>query len=1167
MRAFLFWGMCLLGAVVLHAQHYAFRQYGPREGLLNIEVRCLLQDRTGFLWVGTENGLFRFDGKQFLRFGVEQGLPDVWIQALHQSNDGTLWVGTRYGIATLKQGRAQIVVPGPVRGRSAQSITSTENGEVYLATDQGALKATQKGGRWEIEPAAEALRRPMGAIYLDGKNFWFTSENVLWRYTNGSVRQYSVKEGLPDTEVWTSILRSKRGDLYVRSRNSVHVLCSSCSGFKPVDHVPAVNVADHLVLDPNGEVIIPTDQGALQSNGSVWLGRTQGLPDDPVSSLLWDREGALWIGTGTHGLWRWSGSKEWENFDDREGLASNIVSAIHRSESGVLWIGTRHGLHQIKGSRIKLASQALWAQEIRGIRSGDGGVFVGSSNYGLVRIDEHSGVIRQFNAADGLESQKIIGLDRTGSTLWVYTRGGVFLADIGAFQHAHQTGRLFRRWDALERIAPETRKQSVYRVRKDSRNRLWVAALAGLYVEDHGQWRHFGTKDGLLQAAVPNLTIDRQDRLWVTYSADLGISRLTYEGGKLAVENFTRDHGNNITFAETDQQGSVWIGTDNGVVAYRDGEWSHYGIDEGLIWQDTEFNAFYSDRDGSLWIGTTRGLAHYRPGKKVRKLAPPSVVLTGIAVNEQWLNPAMIRDPIHSGSTVKLSFSALSFIDSERIRFRYRLLGLDDRWIDHDNGEIVFPRLEYGKYRFEVMALHTHKNWKSSITGLDFAVAPYWWQTSWSLVTGLLLLSLVITGTWRWRVRTLLGQKKALEEAVAWQTREIRDEKSIVELQKQQIEHLLVEARQANKLKDEFLANISHEIRTPLHGVLGMTDLVLSTELTEEQREYLQLADTSASSLLHLLNDLLDFSKIEAGKLALENVPFSLRECMDSASGAMAVFAREKGLSFLCTVDDDLKDTAFGDPGRLRQVLSNLISNAVKFTESGSITIKVTRDEKFDKTGRISFVVRDTGPGIPPEKWGAIFEPFRQADGSTTRKFGGTGLGLSICNRLATLMKGELELESEVGRGTTFTFVVPLSNASANQPGDAGSKNPDQDRCVLLVEDNPVNLKLGAYLLDREGCTVVTAVNGREALTLLTKSHFDFVFVDLQMPDMDGIAVVEELRRRETGQEHRTPVIIVTASASLADRNRAFAAGVEAYLMKPVRREDLQQVLAVHGKK
>jgi len=395
------------------------------------------------------------------------------------------------------------------------------------------------------------------------------------------------------------------------------------------------------------------------------------------------------------------------------------------------------------------------------------------------------------------------------------------------------------------------------------------------------------------------------------------------------------------------------------------------------------------------------------------------------------------------------------------------------------------------------------------------------------------------------------------------------EEKVHAEEQNREIERLLMEAQEASRLKSEFLANMSHEIRTPMNGVLGMTDLVLTTDLTEEQRDYLDTARLSANSLLTILNDVLDFSKIEAGRLDLNPIDFSLRQSVAETCKMLSVGAVEKHLELEWEAAANVPDQVIGDPDRLRQVLFNLLGNAIKFTAKGGVYLKIEEDAP-DNDGfvMLRFTVRDTGIGIPLEKRELIFEAFRQADGSTTRKYGGTGLGLAISSRLVEMMGGTIGVESEVGRGSTFSFTVRLGVAvpsSSARPTDSVSlKNmldvvgteeaspvPDSLK-ILLAEDNPVNQRLAMRLLERRGHHVELAASGREAIECLDRQHFDLILMDLQMPDMDGLEATAEIRRREKIRGGRTPIVALTAHTMKGDRERCLAAGMDNYINKPI---------------
>ncbi len=411
-----------------------------------------------------------------------------------------------------------------------------------------------------------------------------------------------------------------------------------------------------------------------------------------------------------------------------------------------------------------------------------------------------------------------------------------------------------------------------------------------------------------------------------------------------------------------------------------------------------------------------------------------------------------------------------------------------------------------------------------------------------------------------------ITHRKNAEHAVVTYTNQLEAAKLHAEEQSRELAIARDEALEATKAKSVFLANMSHEIRTPMNGVIGMTNLLLETPVSADQRDCLLTVRNSAESLLSIINDILDFSKLEAGRIELERVNFDLRQMVEEVTSLLGSQAAAKSLVLKCDIDEALPALMVGDPVRLRQIFTNVVGNAIKFTDEGSVTLTAAVQTLWQNAATVRIAVTDTGIGIPKDRLDKIFESFTQADSSTTRKYGGTGLGLTISRQLAELMGGSMKATSEIGRGSTFWIEVQLAIGDENAVAfdsipEVINERPLAGTTVLLVEDNRVNQKVAVRMLESMGCIATVAENGAIGVDLWAAGDFDLILMDMLMPEMDGGEAARIIRKKEGRKGGRVPIVALTANAMLGDREKCLEAGMDDYLSKPVQKASLEQAV------
>jgi signal transduction histidine kinase/CheY-like chemotaxis protein/streptogramin lyase len=1163
-------GLC---AVTVCAQQYVFQSYGQEDGLANLAVKCLLQDRAGYLWAGTENGLYRFDGAKFEAYSYADGLPSSRIEGLAESSDGTLWVATRRGLSYRTGNRFKLAGDqmGGVLSRSP--LSANPFGRIYVSTANGLHEGVPSDQGWRFRrlwggPGGGATAAVAAAA--DG-SVWFGCNRSICRWNAGEVERFGPERGV-DEQRWDGLTVDLEGTVWARSAARLISKKPEAAGFRDEQvRLPESVESEGASVGRQGQLFVPTNEGLMERRDGVWrrIGEQQDLPMENVVAAIEDREGSVWLALGGGGLTRWAGYSEWEGFTQKSGLPAQTTWGMAEDRDGAVWVGTDRGVASLRKVRgvwrvAPLDIPGLPKARVRQVEIEPGGhIWLGYADHGLWRVSPVARTATRFDGDGGRMSPRVMGLklDSKGN-LWVGTRSGLYVGRRAGGQWRFQP----------ELIQEGSEDSGFFDLAEDSAGRVWAGGALGLAMREGGRWRVYTQQDGLSSGFVGYLAAHPDGTIWIGYRENVGISAARLEGGRLKLTHVRARDGLSSDQAislAVDGRGWVWLGTDRGLSVWNGVNWKSYSSQEGLIWNDCDGDALLAARDGTIWIGTSRGLAHFL-GEAVAAPNPPVEVLLSTVVmgGRSWDDGGAVEG--RRGDALNATVSIMTFKNSRRARIRYRMAGLEGDWVVTRQREIRYANMPPGAYSLEVESGLDGGPWSGRPARLDITVKPAWWESWWAIAGA--LVCLLFMGQWylRRRMGRLREQQRQLEAAVELRTRELwaqknrtEEEKATVERQREEIATLLGTAQESNRLKSEFLANMSHEIRTPMNAVLGMTALVLESGIQGEQAHYVSLAHQSAESLLSLLNEILDFSKIEAGRLELDRRPFLVRDLLSESASTLSVLACRKGLEFRIDIDEAVPKVVEGDAFRLRQVLVNLIGNALKFTDQGAVRVSV-RVIECGPPRQLAFEVSDTGVGIEPGKLRTIFEPFRQADGSTSRRHGGTGLGLAISSRLVSMLGGEIGVRSSPDAGSVFHFTVPLYEAPAQDRATPVARVDASPEAlaglrVLVAEDNDVNLLLIRKILENAGCLVSHAVNGKQAVEMARQGCFDAILMDVQMPELDGLEATRRIRAAGLAD---LPILALTANAFQQDVQQCLTAGMDAYLSKPVHARALRSKLA-----
>lgn len=1090
---------------------------------------------------------------------VDDGMMESYSRTVSRGWNGEIWVrhGTVPSLSVL-DGREVKLVPDPRWGKDDwiarhNRVWPDGRGQAWSVENHALMRL--RGGKWEIavggalgQEMIEALPIDPGRVLvLFGNRLELYEENWgSWRRirSEGGIGKYRTMTAGFDRDVWVA---GEQGLGHWDEKRGWKEIWTSGLGVQGL------------------ESLCPAKGGRVFASGNRGMGRAvvEWAGDKLRVVAEWEgQSGFGWEGP-MGGLWTLEGRNLYETAGGRKvavqrrgRLSSEIFMAVTEPDGG-FWLGTVDGMaHQKPGLWQSPAELREVDQIVHDITEDAEGRLWFAATEWLIELDHgrwekhrvpggkitHNLMSRALRAMpDGRVMVKLMGKpgeDRVSLfdpktkrfEEWKQKESEL----IRFFKQSEDGGMLVRRGMGFEfGVLRDFRFEKIAELGK-----LWnggvvkdmeelgpgvylLAGAGGAGLLRHGKYEAFSSS-----------MYEGETGFFSSWKLDQG--RLLLGGRRKLFEwdgqrlRTVRSGLDRVRSVMVDHKGRIWMATAGGVLRNEDGRWVVNGEEDGL--GSGMAHKVFEDRQGRIWAGTTHGLSLYRGERDVD--AP-----------RMKLKPQAEMQHASSSGSIRIELGALDRwkqTKQEQLMYSWRLDG--GEWGEYQVADAArFEGLDGGRHRMEVRVMDRNGKVDPLEQSVEFEVPLRWHQEPGFVVAA-----------------SAMGTVIAVLLAMA--VRSYRQRGEMVE----QLRKAQEDAEAASRQKSLFLANMSHEIRTPMNAILGMNQLALETPNGAEQREYLRMASSSAGELLNLLNDILDLSKVEAGKLELHEESFELRACVNAVARTLELRAREKGLRLEVAVREDVPEYVVGDSHRLKQVLFNLVGNALKFTERGEVKVELGLER-----GRLEFVVRDTGIGIEAEAQKRIFEPFVQANGGMTRKHGGTGLGLAICGELVRKMGGGIRVESpwrrgeEVVRGSAFYFTIAMMRGEKPpQPAEPEELvEPVAPLRVLVAEDNAINSKLIDRLLSREGHEVLLVANGLEAIEALGREAVDVVLMDVMMPEMDGLEATRRIRQREKKEGGHLRIVAITANALDGDKERCLAAGMDAYLTKPIQLAELRRIL------